>query len=141
MKGDVRRCVVAAKPKVHRARTLSDVRWAPLCSWRENRTPGLEVEGVDRHLHTGLEDPERTQPTDPRGVLEEALNKTADITAVQLKIGILERLETGLGQIELTERQRAEWREFLTQIIDGGAPDRTPEETVSQIAGASVRSR
>ena len=38
---------------------------------------GLEVDGVDRHLHTGLEDPERTQPTDPRGVLEEALNKTA----------------------------------------------------------------
>ena len=35
---------------------------------------GLEVDGVDRHLHTGLEDPERTQPTDPRGVLEEALN-------------------------------------------------------------------
>ena len=96
---------------------------------------GLEVDGVDRHLHTGLEDPERTQPTDPRGVLEEALNKTADITAVQLKIGILERLETGLGQIELTEEQRTEWREFLTQIIDGGAPDRTPEETVSQIAG------
>ena len=58
---------------------------------------GLEVDGVDRHLHTGLEDPERTQPTDPRGVLEEALNKTADITAVQLKIGILERLRTIQG--------------------------------------------
>ena len=74
---------------------------------------GLEVEGVDRHLHTGLEDPERTQPTDPRGVIEEALKKTADITAVQLKISILERLETSLGEIELTEEQRGEWREFL----------------------------
>ena len=67
---------------------------------------GLEVEGVDRHLHTGLEDPERTQPTDPRGVIEEALKKTADITAVQLKISILECLETSLGLV-IQAAQRA----------------------------------
>eukprot|EP01046_Picozoa_sp_COSAG06_P041051 COSAG06_NODE_5043_length_3765_cov_7.691489_4_plen_111_part_00 len=60
-----------------------------------------EARAAPRHLHTGLEDPERTQPTDPRGVIEEALTKNADITAVQLKISILERLETSLGEIEL----------------------------------------
>ena len=96
---------------------------------------GLEVEGVDRHLHTGLEDPERTQPTDPRGVIEEALKKTADITAVQLKISILERLETSLGEIELTEEQRGEWREFLTKIVEGGVTAEVGTQTVGQVAG------
>jgi hypothetical protein len=47
------------------------------------------VSGAE-HFHTGLENPEWTQPTDPRGIIEEALRKTADITVVQLKISILE---------------------------------------------------
>jgi hypothetical protein len=45
------------------------------------------VSGAE-HFHTGLENPERTQPTDPRGIIEEALTKTADITAVQLTVGM-----------------------------------------------------